>query len=99
MMKSEKKKLDFQQKIITRQSKQIELLKSQIEYLKQKCQEKDDVINFVQSIREELVENAKEYQRLKNEYKELVDELKQMKKIIDVNIYKGRWKIVKFLIK
>ena len=99
MMKSEKKKLDFQQKIITRQSKQIELLKLQIEYLKQKCQEKDDVINSVQSIREELVENAKEHRRLKNEYKELVDELKQMKKIIDVNVYKGRWKIVKFLIK
>lgn len=99
MMKSEKKKLDFQQKIITRQSKQIELLKSQIEYLKQKCQEKDDVINSVQSIREELVENAKEHRRFKNEYKELVDELKQMKKIIDVNVYKGRWKIVKFLIK
>lgn len=99
MMKSEKKKLDFQQKIITRQSKQIELMKSQIEYLKQKCQEKDDVINSVQSIREELVENTKEHQRLKNEYKELVDELKQMKKIIDVNVYKGRWKIVKFLIK
>ena len=99
MMKREKKKLDFQQKIITRQSKQIELLKSQIEYLKQKCQEKDDVINSVQFIREELVENAKEHRRLKNEYKELVDELKQMKKIIDVNVYKGRWKIVKFLVK
>ncbi len=99
MMKSEKKKLDFQQKIITRQSKQVELLKSQIEDLKQKCQEKDDVINSVQSIREELVENAKEHRRFKNEYKELVDELKQMKKIIDVNVYKGRWKIVKFLIK
>lgn len=99
MMKSEKKKLDFQQKIITRQSKQIELMKSQIEYLKQKCQEKDDVINSVQSIREELIENAKEHRRFKNEYEELVDELKQMKKIIDVNVYKGRWKIVKFLIK
>ena len=99
MMKSEKKKLDFQQKIITRQSKQIELMKSQIEYLKQKCQEKDDVINSVQSIREELIENAKEHRRFKNEYEELVDELKQMKKIIDVNVYKGRWKIVKWVMK
>ena len=85
--------------MITRQSEQIESLKLQIEKLKLECEEKDKIINSVDPMRKELAENIKEYKRLKNEYKSSVKELRKMKEIMNVTVYKGRWKLIKFLIK
>lgn len=97
--KSYKKRLDFQQKMISRQSEQIIDLKSDIEKLKQKLKEKDEIINMVTPLRNEMIENNKECRKLRNKYKNLINELKKMKKIMDVTVYKGRWRLVKWLIR
>ena len=70
-----------------------------LEKLKEECKEKDKIINSIEPLREEMAENVKEHKRLKNEYEKSVEELKLMKEIINETVYKGRWKIIKFLIK
>lgn len=94
-----KKKLEIQNKLIARQSEQIEKLKSQIETLQLKCDEKDEIINSVSSLRDELTQNVAEIKQYKQQYKELIEELRKMKTILNQEIYKGKWKLVQFLIK
>ena len=93
------KRLEFQQKMITRQSEQIDNLKIEIEKLNNKLIEKDELINAIEPMQKEMAENLKEQKRLKEEYKSLIDELKKMKNIINQNVYKGKWHLVKWLIK
>ena len=93
------KRLDFQQKIITRQSEQIETFKLEIEKLNLKLKEKDEIINSVESFRKEMAENIQEQKRLKKEHQKLIEELRKMKEIMNVTVYKGRWWLIKFLLK
>lgn len=97
--KNYKRKYEFQQKMISRQSEQIESLKAQIEQLKLECEEKDEIISSVDFLRSELTSNVNEIKKYKEQYKELIDELKKMKIILNQNVYKGRWWLIKFLIK
>lgn len=93
------KRLEFQQKMIARQSEQIKSLKNEIEKLNLKLKEKDEVINSVSSLRDELSQNVTEVKKYKNEYKSLIQELKKMKNIINQEVYKKRWWLIKWLIK
>lgn len=94
-----KKRLEFQQGIIARQSEQIESLKLQIENLKKECAKKDETINSVISLKNELSQNITEIEKNKKEYQKLIEELKRMKDIINQTIYKGRWRLIKLLMK
>lgn len=96
---NEKKRLKFQNKIITRQSEQIESLKIENEKLKLELQKKDEIINSIAPMRNELIQNISDVKGYKKEYKKLIDELRKMKKILNMTIYKGRWFLVKLLIK
>lgn len=93
------KRLAFQQKMITRQSEQIDALKTEIEKLKNKLIEKDEVINSVTSLRNELSQNVAEVKKYKKQYSELIKELKTMKSILNKDVFCGKWKIVRWLIK
>lgn len=97
--KKYEKRLDFQKDLISRQSEQIENLKKQNERLKEKLKEKDEILSSIESMRIEMKENIKEHKRLKNEYGKLIDELKQMKEILNQEVYRGKWRLVKWLIK
>lgn len=97
--KQYKKRLDFQQKIISRQSEQIESLKLEVEKLNFECQKKDDIINSVSSLKNDLTKDIEDIKKYKGEYKRLIEELRNMKKILNQDVYKGRWNLVKFLIK
>lgn len=93
------KRLEFQQKMIARQSEEIKLLKNEIGKLNLKLKEKDEIINSVAFLREELSQNVAEIKRHKNEYKSLIQELKKMKNIVNQEVYKKRWWLIKWLIK
>ena len=97
--KKYKKRLDFQQKIINRQSEQIDNLKFKIEKLENELIEKDKIIHSVEPMRKEMTENIKEQKRLKKEYKQLIQELKKMKSIVNQEVYRGRWWLMKLLLK
>lgn len=93
------KKLDFQQKMIARQSDKIESLTSQIEALKLECERKDGIINSVTPLKEELTKNVNEIKEYKKEYRTLIEEVRKMKNIINQEVYKNRWWLIKLLIR
>jgi SMC interacting uncharacterized protein involved in chromosome segregation len=97
--KNYKKKLNFQQNVISKKSEEIEYLKSENEKLERKLKEKDEIIASVEPMRKEMAENVKELKRCKDEYKSLIEEVRKMKKIINREVYKNRWWLIKFLLK
>lgn len=97
--KKYKKKIELQNKLISRQSEQIESLKLQVESLEIECKKKDLLIKSISSLNDEFKEKISEMEKYRKEYKGLIDELRKMKEIINQEVYKGRWKLVKFLIK
>ncbi len=97
--KNYKKRLDFQQKTISRQSEQIESLKSQNEKLKLELQEKNELINSVIPLKDELTQNAADVKKYKDEYKGLIRELRKMKEIMNKEVFNGRWWLIKLLLK
>lgn len=96
---SYKKKLEFQRKLVSRQSEQIENYKLEIEKLKQEILEKDEMLNSVSYLREELEKNVDDTKKYKKQYQSLIQELKDMKKIVNQEVYRGRWRLIRFLIK
>lgn len=94
-----KKKLEVQQKIISRQSKQIEDLESQVQKLKLELKDKDEIINSIAPLRNKLLESVADADDCKKQYKELVNELRKMKDVFNQEVFKGRWCLVKLLIK
>lgn len=97
--KNTKRKNELQKNIIDRQSKQINVLKEKIEDLEEQLQRKDEIINSVAHLKEELSQNLEEVKKHRKEYGNLVKELRMMKEILNQEVYKGKWKLVKFLIK
>lgn len=97
--KKYERKLDIQQKKISYQSKQIEDLESLVQKLKLEIEEKNRIIDSISPLREELIQNVSESKKYKDQSKELVNELRKMKEIVNQEVYKGRWRLVKFLIK
>lgn len=97
--KKYEKRIEFQQKMISRQSKQIEELESQVRNLKLEIEEKNKIINSTSSLRDEMAKNVADIKGYKMKYKELIDEVRKMKDGINQEVYKGRWWLVKLLIK
>ena len=97
--KNDKKRLKFQQKMISQKSEEIESLNAEIVKLKLQIEEKDNVINSIEPMRKELAKNIAEVKQCKNKYKSLIEELKKMRDIVNQEVYKNRWKIIKFLMK
>lgn len=93
------KRLQLQQKVISNKSKRIESLELEIEKLKLELDEKDKIIRAVEPMQKEMDENVEEIKKYKKEYVKLIKELKKMKEVANQTMYKGRWKLVKFLIK
>ena len=93
------RKFEFQKKLISKQSEQIDELKSRIQELELKCEEKDKEIMSVSSLKEELEKNVDEIKEYRKCYMKLLEEIRTMKEVINKEIYKGKWSIIKFLIK
>lgn len=97
--KKYEKKLEFKNKTISRQLKQIEDLELQLQKMKLEIEEKNKIINSVASLREELIQNVNESKKYKEESKGLLEELRKMKDVMNRTVFRGRWRLVKFLIK
>lgn len=97
--KNYKKRLDFQEKLLSKKTEEIESLKLENERLKLIIEEKEEVINSVSFLKDELTKNVDEIKAYKKQYESLVKELKDMKKIMNQEVFKGRWKLIRFLIK
>lgn len=93
------KKIELQKKLISRQAEQIESLNSQVAKLTLEIENRDNIINSVSSLKDDLIQKNKDIDKCKEKYRVLIDELRKMKEILNQEVYKGRWWLVKFLIK
>lgn len=93
------KRFQFQQKMINRQSEQIDDLKIKIEKLEHQLKEKDEIINSVAPLRNELIQSVNEAKKYKEEYNKLIQDLKKMKGIVNEEVYRKRWWLIKLLLR
>ena len=99
MKRNYKRDYEFQKKLNIKHEKEIELLRLENEELKVQCDKKDEIINSVDSLRVEMTQYVNAIKDKRKEYDELIEELRNMKKIMNQTVYKGRWRLVKLLIK
>lgn len=97
--KKYKRKLELQEKLIARQSEQIEKLKDKVQKLELELEEKNRIINSIEPLRNELKQNISDIKEKKEEYQKLINDIRKMKGIIDTEVYKNRWWLIKFLMK
>lgn len=97
----EQRKLDLSNQIIQRKNDEIESLKNQILDLQIDNDEKDELIDSIESLREEFKDIIAELDSCRDEYKSLISELLEMKKVMTENLFGSelRWKLVRWLIK
>lgn len=97
--KNYERKFEFQKNVILRQTKQIESLRARIEELNLEIEEKDELINSVAHLKEELSQNVEQVKKHREEYGELIKELRMMKEIMNQEVFKGKWRLIKWLLR
>ena len=108
--KNNDKRSDIKDRTIARQAKEIESLKTKISKLESICNEKDAIIAAkenesaefaasIESLRSELKANVGELKQKSEEYDENLAEIKRMKKVFNEELFKGRWNLVRLLVK
>lgn len=97
--KKRNRKSDVKSRIIERQTNEIESLKNKISELEIDCQDKDEIINSIDSLRIELDETVQSLKKKGDVYDRIIGELKEMKKIMNKEVFKGRWNIIRLLLK
>lgn len=97
--KKYERKLEFQKKIISKQSEQIEELKYRVQELEIECEKKDKEIMSVSDLKAELEKDVNDIKECRRTYMKLLEEIRTMKEVINKEVYKGKWSIIKFLIK
>lgn len=90
---------DRKNRIIRRQLDEIESLKEKISSLEISCNEKDDIINSIDSLRSELTDVIADLKKKGKEYDALIADVRKMKKVIDEEVFKNRWNLIKLLIR
>lgn len=98
-MKMKARKKDIKSEIIKRQSDEIESLKKSIADLNMTCEQKDAIINAIDGFRNDLIEVLQDLDDKRNRYGELINELTEMKRVMNKEVFKGRWNLVRFLLK
>lgn len=94
-----KRKHGVRASIIKRQSDEIKSLKEKIKELNATIAEKDKLIQSVEPLRQELKNNIEGVREKRKECDAIMEDLKLMRKAFNKEVFKGRWNIVKFLIK
>lgn len=95
----EKRRSEFKDKIIEKKNGEIEVLKKLIEELQIDCAEKDNVINSVDIFHNELNKIIDNLNDKSKEYDNLIREVREMKRVLNETVFKGKWKIIKWLLK
>lgn len=100
-MHSEKrlrKRYETQQHISNVQANEISRLKSKITELEITCEKKDEIIRSVDGIMNEFFREIEIARQKQAECKKILDELREMKSVMNQSFFKGRWKLIRFLL-
>lgn len=98
-MKKRRNKSGIKSNIIKRQVVEIKELKKSIDNLNITCEQKDEIIGSIDGLRQDLIDVITDLNDKREQYDALINELIEMKKIINQEVFKGRWKIIRFLLK
>lgn len=93
------RKSNMKSRIIKRQIDEIDSLKKKIADLEIDCKEKDEIIKSIDTLRVDFKETIDDIKRKGEAYDRLIDELTEMKKVMNEEVFKGRWNLVRLLIK
>lgn len=88
-----------QSSIIQKQADEIRDLKNKISELQIDSKKKDELIHSIDALTTNLQNEIDEIRNLKEQYRSLINELKLMMQIFNKNIFKGRWKLIRLLMK
>lgn len=94
-----KKKSNLINHIILKQVDEINELQKKISNLEINCAEKDEIVNSIDSLNSDLFNIVNELKQKSEEYDSLISDLKEMKKTINQTVFKGRWNLIRLLIK
>lgn len=94
-----RKRLDYSKKIIARQLSEIEQLKNTISKLEIDRTEKDRVIKSIEIIIQEFLSLVDDLKEKKDEYEKLIQEAIEMRNSFDKIVFKGKWSLIRLLIK
>lgn len=93
------KKYETQKKIVLRQLDEIEKLKSSISELEIDSEKRTELIDSITDIRTELYEVIDDLSERREEYTRLIEDLKQMKMVMNQTVFKGKWRLIKLLLR
>lgn len=94
-----KKRIDLKDKIIERKVDEIESLKNKVSSLEIDNEKKDDIINSVDSLRVELTEVIDDLREKSKEYDCIIADLRSMRNVMNQEVFKGRWRLIRLLLK
>jgi flagellar biosynthesis/type III secretory pathway chaperone len=93
------KKYETQKKIVLRQLDEIEKLKSSIFELEIDSEKRTELIDSITDIRTELYEVIDDLSERREEYTRLIEDLRQMKMVMNQTVFKGKWRLIKLLLR
>lgn len=93
------KKYKTQKKIVLRQLDEIEKLKSSISELEIDSEKRTELIDSITDIRTELYEVIDDLSERREEYTRLIQDLRQMKMVMNQTVFKGKWRLIKLLLR
>lgn len=93
------KKYETQKKIVLRQLDEIEKLKSSISELEIDSEKRTEFIDSITDIRTELYEVIDDLSERREEYTRLIEDLRQMKMVMNQTVFKGKWRLIKLLLR
>lgn len=93
------KKYETQKKIVLQQLDEIEKLKSSISELEIDSEKRTELIDSITDIRTELYEVIDDLSERQKEYTRLIEDLRQMKVVMNQTVFKGKWRLIKLLLR
>lgn len=93
------KKYETQKKIVLRQLDEIEKLESSISELEIDSEKRTELIDSITDIRTELYEVIDDLSEKREEYTRLIQDLRQMKMVMNQTVFKGKWRLIKLLLR
>lgn len=98
-MINSKKNHDIKNRTILSQIDKIDKLEKMISELKISCEEKDSVIASINVLREDLFTIINQLKKKSDEYDSIISDLMEMRKVMNQTVFKGRWKLIRLLLK
>ena len=93
------RKYEKQKRTVLRQLSDIERLEHQIAGLRADSESKKELFNSVSDLYDDLTSTIVELKIKSDEYDKLISELQQMKKVMNQNFFKGKWRLIRFLLR